>query len=441
MDYYRLIDIYEKEDFKYLLLTFFMGCLSIFPVLGLNEFVFSHIEWAPTGAFPHDNIFYLLMNGIWGEAAKLIPFLVMLKYFRKQISEPIDFIAYICTSALGFAAVENFLTFQQIGPEVIHSRGLVVTLCHMFNSALIGYGFVLYYFRSKKPKKQTIFLYFFLGSLSHSMVDNWLLNENYYYVVARFALSIYFTLLLSVFATILNNSLNNSKFFTYKKVINAYKVTNRLFGYYVIIFLSEFFLLFFRGNIGIAIEKLMIYTSFTITVVVITCVRLGRFKLIKGRWEDLRIKFPAQRVYYDGFSTKNKGSHIVIDGDPYNEAKISAFYNEYFHLRPLTFRNTYFGRTCLAYVEEKVFLKYDKSYFVTRVFEDGKDSPSELYLLRPKDYGRKYTAKKDLIVAVLSLKDVDDYKNPTRIPQDFKFCEWGIMKVLPEKASRRQEIE
>lgn len=139
VDYYRLIDVYEKDSLKYFLITFCLGCASVFIVFGLDRFVLDHSGFDLNGHFVNDFLYSVFRIGAVEEFAKLVPFLIMYSLFKKRFNEPIDYLAFICTSALGFSAVENVLYFNNYGPYIINSRAILSTVGHMFDTALIAY--------------------------------------------------------------------------------------------------------------------------------------------------------------------------------------------------------------------------------------------------------------------------------------------------------------
>ena len=63
IDYYRLIDIYDKEELKYFLLTFFLGGLSIFIVFGVDVLIRGY-KFKPDGTFLNDFLYSFLDVGI-----------------------------------------------------------------------------------------------------------------------------------------------------------------------------------------------------------------------------------------------------------------------------------------------------------------------------------------------------------------------------------------
>ncbi|TAH26147.1 MAG: protease PrsW [Cytophagales bacterium] len=429
VDYFRLIDIYEKESLKYFILTFILGCGSTQLVLWLNKYVLDSLHNELTGDFVNDFLYSVFSIGLVEESAKTIPFLIVYFLFRKQFNEPIDYLVFICISALGFSAAENVLYFQNKGPDIINSRAILCSIGHMFDTSLIAYGIIRYKFHPKKEGIIVLFKFFFLAALSHGFYDFWLIYEGtkpFGWLITI----LFFLVTISLFVTILNNALNNSSFFTYKKVVNSDKVIFRLLIYYGIVFLTQFILLIFLKNISYAFLNLNYSIFFTGIIVAITCIRLGRFKLIKGRWEKLIIEFPFRIFSEKSTVNKSSGATISIKGDPFNEYYVTVFYEEYFILKPLSKTNTYIGHQRLAFIEKKVFFKNDETYYLTKVFHDFESGVHEKVLLKPKRNDSTMVNKKYPIVAVLRIENLEELLNNTSIEGKFKFKEWAFMKPI-----------
>ena len=147
IDYFRIIDIFEKDKLIYFIISFLLGGSSVLIVFGLNELFLDEVPLYLNGQFLNDLLYSVLKIGAVEEFAKLVPFLVTLPLFRKQINEPIDYLALICASALGFSAVENVLYFNLAGPEIISARAILSSIGHMFDSSLIAYGIILVKYR------------------------------------------------------------------------------------------------------------------------------------------------------------------------------------------------------------------------------------------------------------------------------------------------------
>ena len=84
VDYYRLIDIYENEKLNYFILTFVLGCASVFIVTGVNDYFLDKFEFALNGKFINDFLYSVFKIGMLEEVAKMIPFLIV--YFLFIIS-------------------------------------------------------------------------------------------------------------------------------------------------------------------------------------------------------------------------------------------------------------------------------------------------------------------------------------------------------------------
>ena len=83
------------------------------------------------------------------EIIKIIPFLLVLK-FRKYINEPIDYLIYASTTALGFAFYENInylLKYSDSG-NIVAIRSLLPSVVHMVVSSI--FHLVFFIFQSKK---------------------------------------------------------------------------------------------------------------------------------------------------------------------------------------------------------------------------------------------------------------------------------------------------
>lgn len=426
VDYYRLIDIYNKESLKYFILTFALGCASVLIVWGINSFFLDNYSFHLNGDFFNDFMYCFLNIGLVEEFSKTIPFLIVFLFFRSQINEPVDFIVFISISALGFSAAENVLYFHQYGPSIINGRAILSTVGHMFDTSLIAYGIIRMQF-GKNPSKFFILIGFFvLAALSHGFYDFWLMykeTQTFGWLITV----LYFLITISIFSTILNNALNNSTFFTYKKVVDSDKVSKRLLTYYGIIFLIQFILLILIENFIYALNNLR--GSFLITgfIMIVAVIRLSRFKLIQGRWQKINIEFPFTLHRGDSFiGTRPSYLRIRIKGESYNEAYINIFYEEYFLLNPVTKRNSYIRNTRIAYIEKKIFLKNDETFYIVKVFDDVKKETFETMLVKPKTINKTMINSKYPIIALLKIENIADLDDTKLSAKNFEFKEWAF---------------
>jgi RsiW-degrading membrane proteinase PrsW (M82 family) len=427
VDYYRLIDIYEKDSLKYFILTFILGAFSVAFVFGVNFFGLDASGFEMNGNVLNDFLYCVLRIGVIEELAKLLPFGIMFWFFRKQINEPVDYISYICISALGFSAAENILYFSNYGAQIISGRSILSTVGHMMFAAFTAYGIILYKYRRGKKGIVIVLFYFLLGATSHGIYDFWLMHKGalkWGYIVTI----LFFLESISLFAVILNNALNNSTFFTYKYVINSEKVSRRLLMYYVLVFFLQFALLSYEKGIRFSISSVGFDTYTTGIIVFVSCVRFSRYKLIEGRWYPLKLELPFQYRRIKLYANDTGTSRLVIKGEAYNEVYLNNFYQEYLWLCPLSKRKSYLTTAKMAFIEKKLFLKNDETYYLTRLYLDKTRSRSEYVLLKPKLTGKRFTENKSPIVALLRPKDLVDLKDATLSMKDFVFIEWAYPK-------------
>jgi RsiW-degrading membrane proteinase PrsW (M82 family) len=428
VDYFRLIDIFQKNNLGYVLLVFILGGASVLIVTQVQHFILNPSGWQMDGGFLNQFAYAVFGIGLVEEVAKLTPFLLFHGLFRKHLVEPIDYIAFICVSALGFSAVENVLYFHGYGADIISSRAILCSISHMFYSAIVAYGFVLVRFHPKyKNNPAIIFICLLLAALGHGIYDFWLIYEgiNFGYFVTL----IFFFGTISIFAAILTNAINNSTHFTYKKVIDIDFLSKRMMTYYGIVFLAQFVLVAIESGIPTSLISIL-YSLFTIGLIVfVSVLRMSRFQLIEGRWNPIKFQMPfefnsKQDAIYEGFQPFG----IRVRGASFNEIYLSQYYEEYVEMHPVSPNRSKMRSAVLAYVEKKIFLKNDQAYFLLRVYENGLDGPSEECLVKPKSTGITKTKKNYPIVAKMEIIEVPDPKNFDKMKMKYRFVEWVFLK-------------
>ncbi len=427
VDYFRLIDVYEKEKLKYFIIIFFLGWASVLIVLWINHILSQFVVFELNGYFINDFLYCTFGIGAIEEFAKLIPFLIIYTFIKKEFNEPVDYLIFISISALGFSAAENLLYFRSYGPSIITSRAILSTISHMFDTSLIAYGIILYIYRSRKFS--IIIGYFLLASLSHGIYDFLLMHEP----LASYGWSlmlIYFLLTISLYATILNNALNNSRFFTYKKVVNSKKVRSHLFLYYFLIFCIQIFLMKYVFETNMSWEEILYLFIFIAVIISITISRLSRFTLIKGRWDKLKLIMPFRVFGGKKYYQVEPLIRFAIKGDSRNEVKMNTYFNEYFYLTPMKDKSEYMSGRMLAYIENKVLLSNNITLFVIRLYEGDENSPYTQLLLRPKAIGAN-RFKKDLpIVGILKSDHIPSDGNSELPIKGISFIEWAYASPI-----------
>jgi hypothetical protein len=82
----------------------------------------------------------------------------------------------------------------------------------------------------------------------------------------------------------------------------------------------------------------------------------------------------------------------------------------------------------LAYIEKKLFLHNDETYYLGKIFNPDGSGTFSYRLLKPKT--TDVTMKKDKypIVAVLNFDNVYDFENSRNRVSDFVFESWAFIK-------------
>lgn len=141
--YHWHADRHLPEPPLHLLLAFALGVgsfwigLNLYRALDFIELRYDAFLLAETnlsGLFAYA----LGVIGMIEEAAKMIPFLLVVIHFR-EFDEPIDGIIYASFIALGFAAVENLRYLEFLSAGEAYARGFAGPVVHIVFASVWGY--------------------------------------------------------------------------------------------------------------------------------------------------------------------------------------------------------------------------------------------------------------------------------------------------------------
>ncbi|MFT4521906.1 MAG: RsiW-degrading membrane proteinase PrsW (M82 family) [Bacteroidia bacterium] len=423
LDYFRLIDIYDKTKLIYLIPSFALGACAPFVLLLLHKTVPTFFPFVENTDWSNNILFYFYQVSVWEELLKFSAFLLILGAFRNQFREPIDYIAFMAVIALGFSATENVMYFLSRGPGIITGRAVLTSVSHMFDSCLIAYAFVLHRFHPKKYSPLIYVGFFALAVISHGIYDYWL------WIEGGFMLTLfYFFITVSWFAAIMNNALNNSSYFSYKQSIDPPPLAFRLLAYYLIVVGLQ---LIVQWQVDGPVKAIaMIFANLLSfgMIFIIICVRLARFKLILGRWFKFRVELPFTLGAFN-FLTGASTFRIQVKGSGHEEAVMNKFWDEFITIHPVSSRSSGLAGSTLAYVSDLAFLMFDEVYYEIRLYESDERSGYETYLIKPKMWGTSEMSGKHPIVALIDKKDALDWKNAENTMDQFNFLEWVYVKA------------
>ena len=171
-----LKDKYDKEPFRHLLISFFLGGISTIGALAL--------EWGLSSLYPANSmdLFNTAIHAfiIVAASEELVKF-VMLRYYafrQKDFNEPYDGIIYGVMVSLGFAAVENIIYVAEGGISVAILRMFTAVPAHASFGVIMGYYVVLAW-QHPGHRFQYMFRGFLAATLLHGVYDFFLFQQNY----------------------------------------------------------------------------------------------------------------------------------------------------------------------------------------------------------------------------------------------------------------------
>lgn len=136
-------DIYNREPRLNLIVSFFLGCLSILPAVWFEQ----AFSYTVDGSIMGVAIFSYAVVGFSEEFSKFLG-LRLYSYNKKSFDEPLDGIVYSVMVSMGFATLENVMYVLNYAQQ---GRGMEVGIQRMFLSvpAHASFGVVMGYFVGK----------------------------------------------------------------------------------------------------------------------------------------------------------------------------------------------------------------------------------------------------------------------------------------------------
>lgn len=394
LDYFRLINVFgDKERIYYYVICCVFGAISFPFVEGLFYLLHEVIEWNLSRNFIVDLLYSFVRFGILEQMGKLLAFFVCYLIFEDQFKNPIDYIINACMVVIGYSIISNALFFIEHGAFDAHLRVFVFIVIDMFHFCLIIYGFICY--KYKTFRLQTLISYTLISIFCHGFLNFWFIypqfqeiryyesvSDNFLIIRAMlwmmfqtFDLVVVFSILYiliihNIFSIMIENSLNNSINFNYKKYIYRGQIVLRFCIHYVLIFCFIYFIQmngsFFKqiallipiffATLGLYIVPLMIGTIFLY--------RLSSIQLIHLKWTFLKISFWDERQFYS--------DRLIND---YLEKNCRLIY---FNKRTKLRNNGY-----QMFLEKKLYDVNDEFLYIAQLFkQDSEDF--ERVIIRPK---------------------------------------------------------
>ena len=424
IDFFRLIKADEDRKPGYFVLMFSLGAISYMMYDKLSHLFFSDLLLNANNKTMNHFIVTVLSSGFIGEFFKIGPILLVYRIYKKEITEPIHLFSLFSIFILGYAAIENM--YYSIGSEfvVFSDRTMLTTLGEIFITSIFAYGLIahLFYHRAKKPMR--LILYFTVACFVNGFYNFWLDNHHDYKYGFIFTL-VCFLILMSIFSVTLTNAFNFSSDFSYKTIIKAKGISKRLLRYHIALLVIQYlFLLGAKGFVQGTYEFIDVLL-FSGLLILTSVNKLPRIKKIKRRWNKLKIELPFTFYKIDLFNGRSRKYKFKFKGETFKEYAIDQYFKENCNLYPLSTRNTFIVSSRSVFVEKKVFLKNDETFYLVKVLNDDKN---EYFLLKPKNSGKMLVKRKYAIVGLFSIINLDDLNDKNLTAADFQFREWVFVK-------------
>ena len=388
LDYFRQIDVFEKENIFPLLVALIIGGCTPF----LSLFVYSildKLEFAENGELVNDALFSILGIGLNEELSKLTGIIIVFALLRRQINEPIDFLIYAGITALGFSLVENFNYFYNHGLKIITSRTFYSALEHIINTTIIVYGLSRARLFNKGNFLLNAITGFVIAVVSHGLFD-FFLTDSFLGPLTPFLSLIIYLVGINFWIQMLNNANNYSSFFDYHKINFTPRLVYRLFYWYlltvVIGFINNYMVAGFKFSI-LTFAQGLLSDGFLFWIVIL---RVSRFKIFKMKYFKV---MPALPFYI----TKNNDEDfriplldipIKIRGENFQEHLLTKYLNRKVELHPVNENVSLIKVTVNAIITEKYLLFDDVVVYTVSI--NGKLSQKDtVYVLKPKMGGLK----------------------------------------------------
>ena len=169
-------DKYNREPLGLLILSFFMGILSIIPAVIIQIALTKPVEHIMGKGMLYTAVFSYLIVALGEEGSKFLA-LRFIPYRRKAFDDPFDGIVYAVVVSMGFATLENILyvTDHGIGTGIL--RMFLSVPAHATFGVLMGYHLGLAKF-DPANKRRHIALAIFWPVLFHGTFDFFLFVGN-----------------------------------------------------------------------------------------------------------------------------------------------------------------------------------------------------------------------------------------------------------------------
>ena len=289
------LKVFRKRHYVSMVSSLIGGSLFAFLALPIYDFYHLNLNFHLKGYLFNDFPYMILGIGLIEETVKLIPFLLVARFFSKAIQEPVDYLILASASALGFAATENFIYIAKDSQVIVQLRAFIPTISHLFDSSIIAFGIIIAKYRRKRPVWIYVLLYLLIAATMHGLYDFWLYAGIYLFSFAIMLVG------MAMWITFLNNGLNISPNFNYQKIFSSARLRKFLILALTGIVLFDYGSTAMLKGVATANIELRFTLFFTSFFMIFLFTSLANFDLVKGYWHPVYKTSFFKKVNYNRF--------------------------------------------------------------------------------------------------------------------------------------------
>ena len=189
-------DKYNREPLGLLILSFFIGVLSIIPPIIIQLSLTKPVQKIMGPGILYTAVFSYLIVALSEEGSKFLA-LRFIPFRRKAFDDPFDGIVYAVMVGMGFATIENIFYVTEHGFATGILRMFLSVPAHATFAVLMGYHLGLAKFDPAK-RKRYMFLAVFWPVVFHGTFDFFLFVNNTWYHFAGAVISFIVAVRLSL---------------------------------------------------------------------------------------------------------------------------------------------------------------------------------------------------------------------------------------------------
>jgi RsiW-degrading membrane proteinase PrsW (M82 family) len=380
LSYFKRIDILEQERVIDLSLAFAIGYLT--PSLAL--WVYNFLERLGinfNGHLVNDFLYAVLGVGLTEELVKLVGVFIAFKLLKKRINEPLDYLIFAGVVALGFSVRENFIYYNNYGSHIITGRTLISCLTHIINTSICVYGIYRFSIFHKGNTYVNSMIAISIAVGSHGLFD-FFLTQPIIGNATPFLATLVYLVGINFWIQMMNNCINFSPFFDYKKISTLTKLHISILFWYAVLLAIEFSYSFYYKGLLFAAKDLLQNILKEGVLISIVLLRISRLKINKRHYFPVKIQIPIYYSENDDEDFRLLGIPIKIRGENKCEFRFLEYMGKEVYVHPVSGENTLIKETHRARLLKKYFLKNDVVIYLIEI-ADETDGHKNIYLLKP----------------------------------------------------------